>query len=141
MYELVKVAEGLYSHMTGDSGFNTAIGGDGSTAGRLFYGQAQEGTAFPYVVFFAIDNRDENGTMSEAAYAISVQFSIVEEYEAGPRACLDIADKLRARLNRSTFSITGHSMMAATLETERGPVVDDRSYLQTCDYLIRGFEN
>ena len=141
MYELVKVAAGLYSHLTADSGFNTSIGGDGSTAGRLYYGQAPEDTQMPFVVFFAIDNREENSTMSAAAYAVSVQFSIVEEYAAGPRSCLDITDKLRARLNRSTFAITGHTMMAATVEIERGPTPSDRAYLQTCDYLVRGFED
>tara|TARA_R110000824_G_scaffold89623_10_gene219584 strand:+ start:512 stop:937 length:426 start_codon:yes stop_codon:yes gene_type:complete len=141
MYELVKVAEGLYTHMTGNSGFNTAIGGDASTAGRLYYSQAPENTTFPYVVFFAIDNRDETPTMSESSYAVRVQFSIVEESAAGPRACMDVADKLRARLNRATFGITDHTMMAATVEIERGPVLDDRTHLQTCDYLIRGFED
>ena len=141
MYEIVKVAEGLYAHMTGDSSFNTAIGGDASTAGRLYYGQAEDDTAFPYVVFQAIDNTQEDSTMSEAAYAVSIQFTIVEEYDAGPRACLDVADKLLAPMNRATFSITGHTMMAATLEVERGPEVDDRVYFQTCDYLIRGFES
>jgi hypothetical protein len=141
MYQLVKVAEGLFAHMTGNCDFNTALGGDASTAGRLYYGQAPEDTAFPYVIFFAVDNRDETPTMSESSYAVSVQFSIVEEAAAGPRACLDIADKLRDRLNRSTFGITDHTMMAATVEIERGPVLDDRTYLQTCDYLIRGFED
>ena len=141
MYQLVKVADGLYTYMTADAGFNTSIGGSASTAGRLYYGQAPEGTTLPYVVFFAIDNRDETPTMSESSYAVSVQFSIVEEAAAGPRACLDISDKLRARLNRSTFGITDHTMMAATVENERGPVMDDRTYLQTCDYLIRGFED
>jgi len=141
MYELVKVAEGLYTFMTGDAGFNTSIGGDASTAGRLYYGQAPEDTPYPYVVFFAIDNRDETPTMSESSYAVRVQFSIVEESAAGPRACMDIADKLRTRLNRATFGITDHTMMAATVEIERGPVLDDRTHLQTCDYLIRGFED
>ncbi len=141
MYELVKVAEGLFSHLTGDSGFNSSIGGSDIAAGRLYYGQAQEDAAMPYVVFFAVDNREENSTMSAAAYAVSVQFTIVEEYAAGPRSCLDIADKLRARLNRSTFAITDHTMMAATLEIERGPTASDRAYTQNCDYLIRGFED
>jgi hypothetical protein len=83
--------------------------------------------------------KDEIPTMSEASYAVTVEFEIVETKEAGPRACMDINDKLRDRLNRQSFTITGASMLAATLGVERGPVNVDQAYVQTVDYLIRGF--
>ena len=66
-------------------------------------------------------------------------FKIVETKEAGPRACMDINDKLRDRLSRQTFTITGATMLAAALGVERGPVNVDQAYVQTVDYLIRGF--
>tara|TARA_Y100001973_G_C5209184_1_gene344087 strand:- start:17572 stop:18003 length:432 start_codon:yes stop_codon:yes gene_type:complete len=136
---LVPVIEGLYSHLTGDSTFNSAIGGSASSAGKLYYGLAPKDTSFPFVAYTVTRNRDEMPVLSEASYAVTVQFVIVESREAGPRACMDINDKLRLRLDRQTFAITGLTMLAAALEVERGPVDDDEAYVQTVDYLIRGF--
>jgi len=139
MPNLVPVIEGLYSHMTGDSTFNTAIGGSASAAGRLFYATAPRQTSFPFVTYEVMSNRDEIPMMSQASYSASVSFVIYETLAAGPRACLDINDKLRARLDRQTFSITGATMLAATLEVERGPEDVDNAFFQRVDYLIRGF--
>ena len=136
---LVPVIDGLYTHMTGDSTFNTAIGGDASTAGRIYYVTSPRKTSFPFVTYEVVSNRDEIPTMSDASYAVSVQFAIFESKAAGPRACMDINDKLKARLERATFSITSHTMMAATLEVERGPEDIDDAFFQRVDYLIRGF--
>ena len=139
MPNLVPVIEGLYSYLTGDSTFNTAIGGSASSAGRLYYSLAPKGTSFPYATFQVISNTDALAPMAQEAYSSTIQISIFETYEAGPRACLDINDKLRARLNRETFSITGATMMAATMAIERGPMHVDESYMQAVDYLVRGF--
>mgnify|MGYP006404495023 FL=1 len=136
---LVPVIEALYSYLTGDSTFNTSIGGSSSAAGKLYYGMAPKDTEFPFVAYEILDNRDEMPTMSQASYSMSVGFLIFESKEAGPRACLDINDKLNARINRQTFSITGHTMLAATLEVERGPEDIDNAFFQRVDYLIRGF--
>jgi hypothetical protein len=136
---LTPVVEAIYAHLTGDSNFNTAIGGTASSSGRLFYGTAPKGAAFPFCVYQVTQSRDELQAMSEASYAVSVQFSIFETKEAGPRACMDINDKLRTRLNRQTFSITGHTMLAAALEVERGPQDVDEAFFQQVSYLIRGF--
>ena len=136
---LVPVIEALYSYLTGDSTFNTAIGGSASAAGKLYYGTVPKDTEFPFVTYEILDNRDEMPTMSEASYSMSIGFLIFESKEAGPRACLDINDKLRARLNRQTFSITGATMLAATLEVDRGPEDIDNAFFQRVDYLIRGF--
>ena len=138
---LVPVVEGIYSHLTGDSTFNTAVGGSASAAGRLFYGLAPRETDFPFCVYTVVRNRDEMPLLSEASYAVTVQLIMVESKEAGPRARMDINDKLRARLDRQTFAITGHTMLAAALEVERGPTEDDEAFVQTADYLIRGFES
>ena len=136
---LVNVIEGLYTWMTSDSTFNTAIGGSAGSAGRLFYGLAPSKTQFPFVTYEVVQNRDELPTMSEASYAVIVRFSIWETREAGPRACMDINDKLRSRLDRQTFSITGATMLAAALEVERGPSNLEQAFSQRVDYLIRGF--
>jgi hypothetical protein len=139
MPTLVPVIEALYSYLTADSTFNTAIGGDASTAGRLFYVTSPRETSFPFVTYEVISNRDEMPLMSEASYSASVGFAIYETKAAGPRACLDINDKLRTRLNRQTFAITGATMLAATLEIERGPEDVDNAFFQRVDYLVRGF--
>tara|TARA_R110000824_G_scaffold157256_2_gene330689 strand:+ start:95 stop:523 length:429 start_codon:yes stop_codon:yes gene_type:complete len=136
---LVNVVGGLYTWLTTDSDFNTAIGGSSGVAGRLYYGLAPKGAALPLVMYEVTANRDEIPTMSEASYAVTVEFEIVETKEAGPRACMDINDKLRDRLSRQTFTITGATMLAAALGVERGPVNVDQAYVQTVDYLIRGF--
>ena len=139
MPNLVPVIEGLYSYLTADSAFNTAIGGSASGAGRLYYVTAPRQTSFPFVTHEVVSNTDEIPMMSEASYSASIGFAIYETKAAGPRACLDINDKLRERLNRQTFSITGATMMAATLEVERGPEDVDNAFFQRVDYLIRGF--
>jgi len=136
---LVPVVEALYVYMTADSDFNTAIGGDASTAGSMYYSTAPNGSAFPFVVYEVTANRDELQCLSEASYAVSVTFTIFETKAAGPRACMDINDKLRTRLDRTTFSITDHTMLAATLEVERGPQDVDEAFFQQVSYLIRGF--
>jgi len=46
---LVPVIEALYSYLTGDSTFNTSIGGSSSAAGKLYYGMAPKDTEFPLV--------------------------------------------------------------------------------------------
>ena len=139
MPNLVPVIEALYTYLTADSTFNTAIGGTASSAGRLFYVTSPRQTDFPFVTYEVVSNRDEMPMMSQASYSASIGFAIYESKAAGPRACLDINDKLRARLNRQTFSITGATMLAATLEVERGPEDVDNAFFQRVDYLIRGF--
>ena len=58
--DLANVVIGLYDFLTADNAFNTAIGGDGSTKGRLRYSQADKNETYPYVVFHIISIVSDN---------------------------------------------------------------------------------
>lgn len=133
------VLDGLYSYLTADSTFNTAIGGSGSAAGRISFGVADFEETLPYVVFNMVSATFAD-TMDKGGYEYRVQFTAYDDTEAGPRAVADLMDKLRTRLHRQQFSVTGHSNMTAVEDAPRGPFKEDDIWRMDADYFIRGFE-
>jgi len=135
--EIQDILDGLYSHLTGDSAFNTALGGTGSTAGRLYLAEAVEEATLPYAVTLVIDDVPED-TFTTTGFMVRVQFSIYTARAPGPRAATVIQDKLRARLHNATFSITDHYTWCARCDINRGPFVDGITWRCDSDYLIQG---
>jgi hypothetical protein len=138
--DIVDVLQGLYNHLTGNNTFNTAIGGDSSTAGRLFFGRAAKGTAYPYATYTVVSIVDDSN-MTQDGYSARVQFDIWESESAGPRACLDVCDALRAELHKETFTVTNITQMKSVLALEIAPVPDDKSWHSISDYTIAGFRD
>ena len=91
MNELARIEKWLYSHLSGDSALNTAVGG-------RFYGpKAKSGTAFPYVTWNWQGASDTNGNaaarlMTRPLYQIKVVSQGLNDQVAA------IADELDARL-------------------------------------------
>ena len=145
--EQAKVIDGLYNHLKGHSTFNTAVGGTAALAGRIYHGSAprigeSDGIntmQYPYVVFFVVSST-YNDSFAKDGYSYRVQFTIMEDKEAGPRACMDVTDALRARLHRTQFTVTSHKTLAAREDVPRGPVFVDGAWQQDTDYIIEGFE-
>ena len=138
----LNIVDGIYSYLTADSTFNTAIGGTASAAGRLYHGQTPTNATptTPYVVYFIIDTVDED-SFDKDGFNISVQFSIWDTKASGARACLDTYDKLHARLHRAIVTMSNIDEMPAELDIKRGPVIDDQYWLIQADYLFRGYES
>lgn len=134
-----KIMDGLFAYLTGDSTFNTLIGGTASIAGRLINGLAKEDETFPYAVMNTISDV-KNDTFDKPGYLIRVQFDLYEAKASGVRACWDILDTLVARLHRKKFTVVDHDQMAAQYDTKLGPFSDDRTWRITADFLIEGYE-
>jgi len=132
------VLDGLYAYLTADSTFNTAIGGDAVTAGRLWYGHAERDTALPFCVYQIVSSVDGD-TMQTDGYEYRVQITAYEDVEAGPRATTDIMDKLRARLHRQRFAVVDQTQMTVSEDTLRGPFREDDAWRADADYLVKGY--
>ena len=139
--EIAKVTDGLYARLTADSTFNTAIGGTGSAAGRLYLDIAPHETAFPYVSFFIISGTAGMEAFDKQGYELRVQFTIWEDEDAGPRACLGVYDALHLRLHGAGFSVTDHNNMTAEQTLLLGPRKEDEVWRIDVDYFIRGHED
>jgi len=138
--DVADIVAGLYSHLTGDSDFNTAIGGSGSTAGRLRFRLANKSETYPYCVFHVISLVGEDN-MTTDGYFIRFQFDIWESEEAGPRACMDVADDLRARMTRATYTITNHEQTQIRLDTATPPALEGTAWVSRCDYVAQGLRS
>jgi hypothetical protein len=138
--DLANVVIGLYDFLTDDNAFNTSIGGDGSTKGRLRYSQADKNETYPYAVFHVISIVSDN-VMTTDGYFIRYQFDIWESEEAGARACMDISDALRGVLSRATYTISGHSQTQMRMDNEAPPLLEGTSWRHTCDYVATGLKD
>ena len=127
---------GLYTHLTGDSTFNTAVGGTASTAGRIWFGLAKAGEAMPYCVMSEVSSGTFD-TMGAAGLESRVSFQLVSDAPGGPADCVDLADKLRVRLDNATFTASGHEVLPAVLEDEVGPIRETDAWVLNIDYTIR----
>ena len=137
------VLDGLFSHLTGDSTFNTAVGGTASSAGRIRYGLADQEETAPYVGFDLIDDTFAGTeTFAKQGFHMRVQFRIYGGPHTDPSDLMDVEDKLRARLHRaSPFSVTGHTVTGSVRDQMRGPFREEDVWRIDADYMIDGFEN
>lgn len=130
----VSVWNGLYTHLTGSSDFDTAVNG------RIYYGYAPNQPQLPYAVVQFVDDVPYD-TFSDDGYQTRVQVSIYGAEENGHRATMDIGDDLRARLHRQVFAVTDHEPMAAIYDQTRGPLMDDQLWRVDLDFILRGFRS
>ena len=139
---IVDVIDSLYTHLTGDSTFNTALGGSASVKGRLRFSQPERDLTFPYCFYDIIDDTSELDTFADDSYRMRVQFTVYDQATTttGARSVAVIIDKLRARLHRASFSVTGHDQMGAQLDIERGPVREEQTWRMDADYFISGWK-
>jgi hypothetical protein len=92
----------IYGKLSG-SALETAIGG------RLFKGQAPEGTDYPYVVFFVASDVPER-TFTEDYENVIVQFSLFS-IASGTTEIEDIYSDLKTLYDEQSFSITGSTLI------------------------------
>lgn len=135
--DLSDITIGLFDHLTADNAFNSAIGGNASTAGRLRFMLADKSETYPYCTYNIISVNDDSN-MTTDGYKIRFQFDIWESEEAGARACMDISDALRSVLSRATYSITGHSQAQMRMDNEIPPMLEGTAWRQICDYVATG---
>jgi len=134
----VNVFTGFYTYLTADSTFNTAMGGGVATAGRIWYSHVERDETLPFAAVDLISSVDAD-TMQKDGYDYRVQVTIYDDGEAGPLAVMGHLDKLRTRLHRQRFSVTGHQQMTVSEDTVRGPFREDDAWRVDADYWVRGF--
>jgi len=139
-----EITDGIYSRLTGDSTFNTAIGGGATTAGRLHYAIAPRDPTTPFVTYNVIGGAPIR-TMADDGYELRVQFSVYGGRAAGPRAVQAVMDLLRARLDVVRFTIANHANLPALEQMPRGPMLDgdtdDALWVMYTDYLITCYDS
>jgi hypothetical protein len=119
----------LYTRLTGDSTFNTLLGGSASAAGRVWYGIAGERETSPYAAYEVVDNVPDLDTFDKDSYRMRVQISIFSHRRTdGPEDVGDIADALRERIMRVVLTVTDHEQLDMRVLQERGPFVDNEEW-------------
>ena len=132
------VLEALITHLTGDSTFNTGIGGTASKAGLLNWEQVERGESMPYAVLTLIDNVADDDSFDKSGYRYRVQISLYGSETVNVADLVDLADKLRARMHRVKWTVTNHDQPHARLDIERGPTREGDARRIDHDYLIFG---
>ena len=92
----------IYGQLSG-SAFSSAIGG------RLFKGQAPDGTEYPYVVYLVVSDVPER-TFSEIYEDVIVQFSLFSS-ASGTTEIEDMYTHLKTLYDEQPFSITGSTLV------------------------------
>lgn len=135
------VYSALWSHLTGDSDFNTSLGGNAFTTGRVYYEQqVPDEPTLPYAVMSVVDNVWADA-WDKQGYRARVQVTVWTDEDDGVVSPQTIIDELRARVHRVTFAVTGHDNMAAVIDITRGPLKEDDAFRMDADVLLRGFES
>lgn len=134
------VGDALYTYLTGNSTFNTAMGGDATTAGRVDLGYAQADRSMPYCVVTFIDGIAA-GTMANDGLEFRIQLDIWDDLEAGPAAIAGHMDKLRLRLDRQRLTITSHNAITSEEDIVRGPLREQEAWRVSADYTVTVFRD
>jgi len=113
-----------------------------SVGGRIFLDYAQEGTEYPYIVFFIVAG-NPNRTFTERFTETLIQFSI---YSASPGAAeiTGIYNNLKALFDECLMTITGstlvwikeQSLMTMVDEVEVIPDTTTQIRHWACDYEV-----
>ena len=130
----MKVGLAIYNLLVNDSAVNT------QTVGRIYPELAKEGVAMPYIVYSVVSNSPsdtKDGTpIDEAQCEI---FSVGQTYQA----CNNLADKVRAALDRKGVTVSDASAGDITVQSihytnEITEVSADRkTYIAVQDYTFR----
>jgi hypothetical protein len=129
----------LHTHLTADSTFNTAMGGDAVTAGRIRYDHVSEDETLPYAVATVTsdvfwDAMDKQGTQMR----LSVQ--IYEDQAVGLTVLLGHVDKLMARMHEAVPTIASHAPLTVQFDVAIGPIMEGELWRHNSDFMVRTFE-
>lgn len=140
---LADFTDALYSRLTGNSTFNTAMGGTASTAGRIRMDWIEEDSDLPYCAFTIVSSDDwsAGGANGKDGDDVTVQFSIWDKGQLGPRAVAAHLDKLHARLARGRFTPSNQEVLTPLRLQTRGPFKDDLLWRVDADYRFFAFES
>lgn len=114
----------------------TTTGGTALWSTRVYEGQAPQGTALPYVVFFHVAGGDENISPSRI---VDVRYQVDCWAESRADARLG-GDYLEAALHNGTLNISGWSQIGCEQTTLRSSVENVQGkqfYRRGADYRIR----
>ena len=126
---------GLYARLTAASDFYTAF----ST--RVYLGQAPgHPVTYPYAVVTTVSDIPLR-SFPKNGYEILYQISMWATLDGGAQAASGNGDKLRAQVDRTTWSATGQAQMAAVVVAERGPDRDGESWRYDIDIRVMGYES
>ena len=130
----MKVGLAIYNLLTNDSDVNTLVNG------RVYPELAKEGAQMPYIVYSVVSNSPsdtKDGTpIDEAQCEI---FAVDKSYQG----CNNLADKVRAALDRKGVTVTDASAGDITVQSiqytnEITEVSADRkTYIAVQDYTFR----
>jgi len=130
----MKVGLAIYNLLTNDSPVNTLVGG------RIYPELAKEGVAMPYIVYSVVSN-----SPSDTKDGTPIDEAQCEIFSVGPtyQACNNLADLVRAALNRKGVTVTDASAGNITVQSihytnEITEVSADRkTYIAVQDYTFR----
>jgi hypothetical protein len=111
------IITGLMTLFNAGGAFYNDIGG------RLYFGQAPEGTDLangPYAIFFIVNDNPDDVFAKEGKEAY-IQFSLFSG-DSSPAAILDMATHLEALLKDKTFAVTGWTVQNTFLQQTNGPI-------------------
>ena len=137
--DMTNVIDGLFSQLTGNSNFNTAIGGSASSAGRVRYGQIDDrDLAMPFAVINLVSVNDFD-SFTHDGYSAMIQLSVYSDAESSSaRENNVIADKARERVHRQSITVSNHESMTSEVSQTRGPLREDNAWRTDFDLILRG---
>jgi hypothetical protein len=140
--------EGLMTRLTADSAFNTAIGGDANTAGRIYDGAPPEAVASadaddpflsvprPFATVSVVAD-DDVLTFDGDDIDADVQIDIYADADGGAKALRTIGGDLYDRLHHASFNVTGYNGAVAQSRS-RGAIASEGRLLRlTANYNIK----
>jgi hypothetical protein len=134
--DTTEILTDIYSFMVADSSFNTSIGGDASTNGRLWWDKAEPDETLPYAVMTAVDWVKAN-VMATDGCVLRLQVAVyVDEASSTAAALTAIIDNLLDRMQRASITITNHENTTPAFDIMRGPVYDDDTIRMDADFLL-----
>ena len=108
---------GLMTLFNASNSFNTDIGG------RLYFGQAPEGTDLangPYAIFFPVSDVDDD-TFTENQKEVYLQFSLFSG-ASSPAEILDMDTHLTALFKDKVFTVSGWTVVTMRRISGSGPL-------------------
>ncbi len=108
---------GIYTVFNTSNDFNTDV------SGRLFFGEAPDGTNLsdgPYAIFFFVSDVDDD-TFSENMKEVYVQFSFFSG-DSSPAAILKMDKDLTTLFKDTVFAVTGWTVVTMRRISGSGPI-------------------
>ncbi len=108
---------GIYTVFSTTNDFNTDVNG------RLFFGEAPEGTTLidgPYAIFFFVSDVDDD-TFTENMKEVYVQFSFFSG-DSSPAAILKMDKDLTTLFKDTVFNVTGWTVVTMRRISGSGPI-------------------